>query len=134
MLTKILAITAIVIASLLFTAYNGVAQEPPQAAPDLGDTNILLLGCEYLRETADAQGLGFVNCRRHAPDQINAYRATVTVSVKTVVRKAPFYITLHFQKSLWTVQGFLVEDSPRTGQTQSPLTRPAQSSCGIFCK
>src|SRR3990167_7951644 len=80
---------------------NVTAQEPP---PDFGETNLLVLACQYLTEVGQDQGLQVKNCRRVAPDEVNGYRALIHVRVLT--DQGPFVLHVRLQKSLWAVSTF----------------------------
>jgi len=74
------------------------------AQPDLGETNLLLLACGYAIDKAVAEGLTVRYCRRHEPEQIDGYKALVSIKVKTDIGR--FLVKVEFRKSLWWASSF----------------------------
>ena len=87
--------------ALMGWSQNITAQEPP---PDFGETNVLLLACQYMWEVAEAQDMVVKNCRRYAPDEINGYRALIHIRLMT--DWGPFILHVRLSKSLWSVSTF----------------------------
>ena len=96
-----LLVVALAALALMGWSQVGTAQEPP---PDFGETNLLLLGCQFMWEVAEAQDLTVKNCRRYAPDEVNGNRALVHVRLMT--DWGPFILHVRLSKSLWSVSTF----------------------------
>jgi len=92
--------------ALLGWSQRGTAQEPP---PDFGETNLLLLACQYLTDSATSQSVVVKYCRRAAPDEINGYEAKIHVNLATY-GSGKFNLTILFRKSLWNIS--TVVDTP----------------------
>ncbi len=78
------------------------AQDP---VPDLGQQDLLALACDFSIDRASLEHIPVHACRRAAPDQIDAYKATMTVKIFTV-GYGNFLITISFYKSPWWVGSF----------------------------
>ena len=104
MKTILVALACVLLAAALF-ASAGQAQDP---GPDLGDVDLLALACDHAAISAAGSQLTVRNCRRYGVELIEGNRAQV--SVRVVTKEAgPFVLAFHFQRSLWSVQGFTVE-------------------------
>ncbi len=106
MRTKLLALTCIVLAAALFSAYQGSAQEPPPppapAELDLGEQNLLVLACAYMTQKAVDEGLAVRYCRRAAPEEVSGYQAQVHAKLM-IEGYGGFLVDVGFLKSLWWV-------------------------------
>ena len=100
--TFFLLLASLTLAVALFGTYQGQAQEAPL---DLGETNLLLLACDYVTALAKDEGLEVRYCRRYAPDEIVGYDARVVVKV-SVPHVGRLLVGVNFKKSLWSVQAW----------------------------
>lgn len=97
------ALGALLVASL--GAYGSPAQEPPG---DLGNQDLLVIGCDYAASQAAREGLTVRYCRRAAPEEVSGYHAQVHLRVAIAGMRRPFVVNVELYKSLWSPHSFQV--------------------------
>jgi len=93
-------ITVVAVALWGWTTISA-AQEPVVPPPDYGETNLLLLACQYLTDSAKSQSVVIKYCRRAAPDEINGYQAVIHVKLATYLQV--YKLDVLFRKSMWNI-------------------------------
>jgi hypothetical protein len=93
---------ALIVLGLTIAAFNANAQE----APPSPDVSLLTLTCDDATQAALNEGLHVTQCRRYGVDTIEAYKAVVSVTVKT--EQGKFIVTVHYYKSPWWISGLEV--------------------------
>lgn len=92
---------------LCVALFSSIQASQAQESPlDLGQTNLLLLACDYAKDLAAEEGITVKNCRRNAPEEVNGYKADVSIRISTNV--GVYILEYSFMKSLWGVKNLVV--------------------------
>jgi hypothetical protein len=95
-------LSALVVSVAFATASKG--DEPIPPGPDLGQTNLLTLACDFVEQSVELADGHLIYCRREQPDVINANKAQIIFKIKTDIAGKQI-VKINFMKSLWWPSG-----------------------------